>query len=375
MTQNPWRKSNAGLGPGQVAIAVGLVAVLWLITSGAAGSLMPFNPAARGADITPLWFGSAALLHAIPFEHLTPYQQQAFFYPPPYLVAFAPLALLKLEVAGLVARAVAAGLLVAVVVGWAHRRRPVPPLAWLLCLSLPAVQAVFLGQVTSAVGLTAFSLAIWAQRRDRWVLVGVAMGVGCLRLANAIPLIAILLVGGWRKPAALGRALLAALAVLAPMVILVLLWDPDWTSSFLTEVGGYPFGFLTLVGSSSRPAVLVIVLSLVAVTAAFWVRTNAGMPLGLDRSAGALALGVAAAPMSSVYTFVFLLPALTRLAARRDQPAMPLLAFVVPWVLAVSPPVAGFGQEVTTVAAEMVVIAATLIVLLRHPNPPAFAFG
>jgi hypothetical protein len=331
---------------------------------------MPFDPAARGVDISPLWFGSSALLHGIPFEQLTPNQRHAFFYPPPYLVAFAPLVLLKLEVASVVVRAIVAGLVVAVVVGWAHRLRTVPLLAWLLCLSLASVQAVFLGQLTSAIGLMAFSLAIWAQRRDRWALVGVAMAFGCIRLANAIPVIAILLVGGWGKPAALRRALLAAGAVLAPMVIVVTFWDPDWTSSFLTEVRGYPFGFLTLVGSSSRLTVLAIVLGAVALTAAFWVRRDAGKPLDLDRSAAALALGVVAAPMGAVYTVIYLLPALTRLVARRDQAALPLMALVVPWMLAVSPPIAGFTQQVTTVAAEMILIAATVVVLVRHRGSP-----
>src|SRR6202011_6399973 len=111
---------------------------------------------------------------------------------------------------------------------WQEGDRGVRIALWPVLISLPALHALITDHLFSAIGLLALSLALWAQRRDRWYLVGAAAAFAMIRFTNALPVIAMLLVGAWGSPRRSLRALGAGIVVLAPLVGITSWLDPSW---------------------------------------------------------------------------------------------------------------------------------------------------
>ena len=262
---------------------------------------------------------------------------------------------------------VAAVGLVALIGGWAWSRVGGFRLAWLLAVSLPVVTAVYLGQLPSTLGLAALSLAIWAQRRGNWWVVGLAAALGGLRIANALPVIAILVIGGWGQWRNLGKALAAALLVLIPATILITYWYPGWLVDYSGFVANYKYGLPALARQLlGTPGPLLLEL-LACGLAAYWSRKNAGRPLDLDRAALALGLGAVLGPVSAPYAAAALIPGLIRLAMRPGMWAVIPVAVVVPWASVVSPFGGVFGADVLGPVTGFVLGLTTIPLLLRRP--------
>src|SRR5258708_11606571 len=112
-----------------------------------------------------------------------------------------PLAAIPLSLAEILTRLITLALIVGVVYGWA--RGPdgsVPAWAALFLFSIPVVSLLRLDQMMSVGGLAALSLAVWAQRKDLWLLAGVAVALGLARTTNALPILTILALAGWVRP-------------------------------------------------------------------------------------------------------------------------------------------------------------------------------
>src|SRR5207245_4647302 len=139
-----------------------------------------------------------------------------------------------------------AGLMVFTVGLWSRASAAQPAggtsrIAWPFLLCAPLFAVVWIDQLQAALGLAALSLAIWAQRRQKWWLVGIAASVGMIRVLNAIPVLCILLYGGWRKPRQLGIALGAAAAFMAPLLFISYLWDHTFITDYVAGITAYPF--------------------------------------------------------------------------------------------------------------------------------------
>jgi len=217
-------------------------------------------------------------------------------------------------------------------------------IAWPILLSAPVFAVIWIDQLQAAVGLAALSLAIWAQRREKWWLVGIAASIGMIRLLNAIPVLCILLYAGWRKPRQLGIAVGAAAAFMAPLLAISYLWDRTFITDYIAGVTAYPFnGPPKAVVHSIGPWGIAVLL-LIECGAALWlVRRDAGRPLDPGRAALAMGLTVSLAPVGGLYPAIFVLPALIRLGMRPGFSALPWIAAVAPWVvmLVVSPRLLG----------------------------------
>ena len=291
MSSAPARGRSAVALPGVLAAVV-----LTVITSPGIDRLLPFNPNARGADIEAWWFYARQLFGGGAFD---PYGGTLpFFHMAPYLVVLGPFAAFDFDLAHHVARLVTALILAAVVVGWARQAGGgrVPRTAWLLCLSIPVVSAVYIGQVPSSLGLLALSVAIWAQRRGAWWLVGVAAAVGMIRTANALPVLAILLLGGWGEWRRLATAALTGALTLLPLVAITTLRDPGWPGQFQAAVGAYGYGLPSMLSRLLGPAALLLLQAFSVILALYWTRGSRSRPLDLDRAAAVMAMSVLAAP-------------------------------------------------------------------------------
>ncbi|HKV87120.1 MAG TPA: hypothetical protein VJT78_03900 [Candidatus Dormibacteraeota bacterium] len=228
-------------------------------------------------------------------------------YPLPLELLFLPFGLLGPTEVAVLGRAVTLALIAAALWTWSPRFTVVLP----ALLSLPAVEAIFTNHVMSAVGLVGLSLAIWAQRKNRWFLCGVALGLGSIRLVNAVPVVVALLLCTRWSAASFVRMVLGALALLAPLTVLAFVVDPAWPREYqanLSVFGVAGVAQIAMRWGALGEAVLLAAISAIAVIA---VRLR-----GKDGFAIAMALSVLGAPMQSPYTAIFGLPALVQVAAR-----------------------------------------------------------
>jgi hypothetical protein len=203
--------------------------------------------------------------------------------------------------------------------------------------SLPVAQGFASNHLLSASGFFALTIALWAQRRDRWWLCGAALALGLLRPANALPVAAMVLVGAWGRPDRLLRAMAAGLATLTPLVIAAFVLDPGWVQGYRSDVGLYPIaGLAQVVVLNWGPAGLIALQATVTGIAAWLVRRSAGGALDSDKSALGLALSALSAPMEGLYTGIFVLPALLRVGARDGYRLAPWLASGIAWIVVVA---------------------------------------
>ncbi|HEY0493002.1 MAG TPA: hypothetical protein VGD57_06005, partial [Candidatus Dormibacteraeota bacterium] len=170
--------------------------------------------------------------------------------------------------------------------------------------------------------------------RERWWLVGVAAAFGMIRVANAIPVLVILLVSFWGKPRQLAIAVGSGLLAMAPLIALAFLWDRHWVGDYIDGIGAYPFNGSAKVASHSLGypglGMLALLASLVAL---FLLRRNIGGRLDPGRAALAMGLTVLVAPLGGLYCAIFVLPALVRLGMRPGFSMVHWIAAIVPWVM------------------------------------------
>ena len=260
-------------------------------------------------------------------------------WPPPHEVLLAPFSFLSYDGAHLASALLTAALMVLVVLGWSREpeqrhRAGQSGVAWPILMSAPVFAVVWIDQLQAALGLAALSLAIWAQRRQLWWLVGIAAAVGLIRPLNAIPVLCILLLGGWGKPRQLGIAAGAGAVFMAPLLLISYLWDRNFVSDYIAGITAYPFnGTPKAVVHSIGPWGLGV-LMVIGCAAALWlVRKDVGKPLDAGRAGLVLSLTVPLAPLGGLYPAIFALPALIRLGQRQRFRAVPLIASVGPWLV------------------------------------------
>lgn len=266
-------------------------------------------------------------------------------WPPPHEVLLAPFGLLPPQAAQSVSMLATVALMVFAVVLWsrdgaARLATGGSRIAWPILLSAPVFAVVWIDQLQAALGLAALSLALWAQRRDKWWLVGIAASVGIIRPLNAIPVLCILLLGGWGKPRQLGIALGAAAAFMAPLLVVSYLWDHTFITDYIAGITAYPFNGppKAVIHSIGLRGIAVLMLIGCAV-GVFLLRKDAGRPLDPARAAVTMGFTMWLAPLGGLYPAIFALPALIRLGMRPGFSAVPWISAVGPWVaiLALSP--------------------------------------
>lgn len=280
-----------------------------------------------GFDFVGIWEADWAFMHGRPFAWYGTGVSNAW--PPPHEVLFAPIGFLSYDAAHAVTIMLTAVLMVIAVALWSREG-----FAWPMLLSAPVFAVVWIDQLQAAAGLAALSLAIWAQRRDKWWLVGIAGALGMIRILNAIPVLAILLLSGWGKPRQLAMAAGAGAAAMAPLLFISYLWDHSFISDYFAGVSAYPFnGTPKLVTYSFGPWGIAILLVIGCAAALWLVRRDAGRPLDAGRAGLALSLTVPLAPLGGLYPAIFALPALMRLGRRPRFTAVRWIASLGPWVV------------------------------------------
>jgi len=307
-----------------------------------------------GFDFEPIWGYDWEFVHGHHFAHwYGPGISNAW--PPPHEVLLSPFGFLSYDVAHIASMVATAALMVLSVVIWspdtlASSPAGRPRIAWPILLSAPVFAVIWIDQLQAAVALAALSVAIWAQRRDRWWLVGIAGSVGMIRLLNAIPVLCILLYAGWRKPRQLAIALGAAAAFMAPLLAISWLWDRTFITDYIAGITAYPFnGPPKAVVQSIGPWGIGLLLLIGCVAALWLVRRDVGRPLDPGRAALGMALTVVIAPLGGLYSAIFVLPALIQLGLRRGFWIVPWIAAAGPWlvIVALSPLLLGADPGLT----------------------------
>jgi hypothetical protein len=308
------------------------------------GQGKPWTIFTPGFDFRPIWELDAFFVHGVDYPHWYG-AGLSNAWPPPHEVLLAPLAFLSEDGAHVTSMVLTAILMIFVVLLWSRDRasgsnvRP-SSIAWPVLLSAPLFAVIWIDQLQAAVGLAALSLAIWAQRRDKWWLVGIAASVGMIRVLNAIPILCILLYAGWRKPRQLGVALGAAAAFMAPLLAVSYMWDHTFVTDYIAGITAYPFnGPPKAAVHSIGPWGLAVLLLIGCAVGVFLLRKDAGRPLDPGRAALTMGFTMWLAPLGGLYPGIFALPALIRLGMRPGFSAVPWIGAVGPWaaILALSP--------------------------------------
>jgi len=342
----PWRRARTWLRYPLLAlfaIAGQLIFNQAVATIGRSQS-KPWTVFTAGFDFWPIWVYDHLFVHG---------QHPGFWYgpgvsnawPPPHEVLLAPFGFLSYDAAHIASMVATAVLIVFALLLWSRdwvtrATSAWSRTAWPILLSAPVFAVIWIDQLQAAVGLAALSLAIWAQRRDRWWLVGIAASVGMIRVLNAIPILCILLLGGWRRPRQLGIALGAAAAFMAPLLFISYLWDHTFITDYIAGITAYPFnGPPKAVVHSIGPWGIGVLMLIGCAVGIFLLRKNAGRPLDPGRAAVTMGFTLWLAPLGGLYPAIFALPALIRLGMRQGFSAVPWIAAAGPWlaILAVSP--------------------------------------
>ena len=288
-------------------------------------------------------------------------------YAPPFELLAVPLALLPDPVAAIAGRCLVAAALGLSFWLWQEGDRGVRIALWPVLISLPALHALITDHLFSAIGLLALSLALWAQRRDRWYLVGVAAAVSLIRFTNALPVIAMLVVGAWGSPTRALRALGSGLVVVAPLVAVTTWLDPSWPADYIHSLSFYPLAGWPRLAAAAGGGIGVAALQVAVVVVCAWlVRKRAGGPIDADRSALGLALTIVSAPGEGPYTGIFTLPALARVGGRRGLGALPWFASAAAWAALVVAGVLYVGPDWQS-AWALFTLVATWFLLHGYP--------
>ncbi|HEY8756506.1 MAG TPA: hypothetical protein VIN65_09190 [Candidatus Dormibacteraeota bacterium] len=344
------------LGP---AILVGLpiVIISWVMLHFSGGSWWPSDLVLVRNGIRQFW-GTGDIQLTL--------GNNGNFYAPPWLVLLSWVGSLPATTAVGVVQWLSVILLVAVIVGWGRREDGTVPWVTLgLGGSVSAISLVAFGQFGTAIGLAALAGALLSARKGDWLIVGIMLGIGSIRLANLIPIAVVLLIWaakttGWR---ALGRIVFGAGMVLIPATVVVSLIDPSWPAEYLAALKTYPaygvFRPIVQLGLSGNAFLLVCSTS--------WCMYLLRRGLSLDRCAAALLVTALFAPLGSTYALVFGLPALARLGLK---PAGTLLPFLValPWMCLGVCTLLGRPSGPPLLAAGECAVLMALVVLLHPPT-------
>ena len=294
-------------------------------------------------------------------------------YPPQFVVLMAPFGLVDGSAARVLSVLLTALLVVVVALAWSRDRGQWRAGAIPLLLAAPAVMAVRLDHTMSVVGLAALTAAIFAHRRGRWYLFGMASAVALCRPANAIPVVVMMGVAIIPRPLAFLRAALGGALVLGLLTLVAYAWDPTWPADYQASIRQFHLvGFVRLAEiafGSAASYLLIVLLSLPAAVAGWRNRDRA---LDLDRVSLLMAATVVIANGGGLYVAVFCLPAALRLSLR---PAMALSAWVfatVPWlaILALSPVLLSNdpGRAAPYISAMALTLPLAALPLLRRPR-------
>jgi hypothetical protein len=339
---------------------------------------MAWNVFTPGFDFLPIWTVGRSLVHG---GHADGWYGPGTlnWWPPPHEVLLAPLGFLDYAQAHLVTILLTTALIVFVVALWSSEgpigHRWPSSIAWPLLLSAPVVAVVWIDQLQAALGLAALSLAIWAQRRDKWWLAGIAAAVGTIRILNAIPIVCILLLAGWRKPRQLAVAGAGAVALMAPLLLVSYLVDHAFISNYLAASAAYPIDGLPKVANLMLGPWGLPLLMVVGCAAAVWVvRQDAGRPLDPGRAAFALGLTVPLATVPGLYPAIFTVPALIMMGKRPGYRLVPWIATVAPWavIIALAPWLLGAEPGLAMIYMSLLDYGLLLLAfpILRHARQP-----
>ncbi|GAC1327774.1 MAG: hypothetical protein NVSMB17_02270 [Candidatus Dormibacteria bacterium] len=304
---------------GEITIIQSTIAAL--VRAGAPG-----ERATMAGDFLPLLGAARAFIHG---------QSAAAWYgnklgpvyAPPYVVLLGPLGLLPASVATAIARLVALGCEAAALALWVSESKQRREIAVILLLTLPAIQVVMNGQLMAGSGVLALTFAIWSQRRNRWLWAGAALALGFIRISNALPVAATLIMVASARRRDLAHLSGGFALILAPLSAIAFVWDWHWPADYLYNLHELRLsGPLHLVQLSYGLIGIAALTAINCVACAYIARRDRGRPIDLDRGAAVLALSVLTATLTGTYTAVFALPALVRMAAR---PGMSLLPFVM----------------------------------------------
>jgi hypothetical protein len=344
------------LGP---AIVVGLPIVIfsWVMLHFSGGSWWPSDLVLVRNGIRLFWETGSIHLNS---------GDNGNFYAPPWLLLLSWVGLLPAITAIGVVQWLSVILLVAVIVRWGRREdRTVPWVTLGLGGSVSAISLVAFGQFGTAIGLAALAGALLRARKGDWLIVGIMLGIGSIRLANLIPIAVVLLIWamkttGWR---ALRRIVFGAGLVLIPATVLVSVIDPSWPAEYLAALQSYPaYGvFQPIVQLGLRGNTFLLVCS----TA--WCVYLLRRGLSLDRCAAALLVTALFAPLGSTYALVFGLPALARLGLKPAGTVLPFLV-ALPWMCLGFCTLVGRPPGPPLLAAGECAVLIALVLLLHPPT-------
>src|SRR5258708_7075039 len=193
-------------------------------------------------DLEPNLRAAAALLHG---QSSYPWYGDGvnLGYAQQYTALLLPLAAIPLSLAEILTRLITLALMPVAITGCA--RGPdgsVPAWAALFLFSIPVVSLLRLDQMMSVGGLAALSLAVWAQRRDLWLLAGVAVALGLARTTNALPILTILAVAGWGRPRRLLNGVAGMAGGLVPLTLVAQTRGPNRIADYLHHRAGFKRG-------------------------------------------------------------------------------------------------------------------------------------
>jgi hypothetical protein len=249
-----------------------------------------------------------------------------FAYPLPTYLPFTPLGLLHDPLPQLIAPVISFGFLVAGLWLWGARKTVVlvPAL-----LSPVALGVLVNSNFNTGVAVFGLGLAIWAKENRHYPLVGLGAALSLWRPANCLPVLAVLLMSGWR-PRELLEAVAAAALFMVPLIALAFAVEPDWVridirvlSEFVGSAGLGPH-LIQAVG----PIGYAVAQLAVAIVGVLLLRRRT---LG-DAMAFSLVLTVLLGHVGGAYSGAPALPALVLAARDPRYIRLPAAAGLVGWV-------------------------------------------
>jgi hypothetical protein len=288
--------------------------------------------------------------------------------PGPYEVILAPIGALSYDWALRVTTAISILILAIVAWYWCNRSvRMLVPIAAVLG-SLPSFVLIYVGHFPTALSIGAFTLMVWAFRRQMWPLVGVAAVVGCIRSANAAVILVMVAVSLRRDRKALGIVVGSALALLAPATAIAFVVDPTWLHQYLADLPHNPIGGFAAIARNEAGLPGVLALQLAGILIAVWIAVRDRSKMSLDAASATLALSSIVAPAAAPYAYVFAVPALMRLSLRPGGRVIVVGLTVAAWACAL-----GWFPGVNPVLSGPLTCAvgavAAIAIVLRHPQP------
>jgi hypothetical protein len=251
-----------------------------------------------------------------------------FAYPLPIYLPFTPLGLLPDSWLWWLAPAMSLAFLAAGLWLWGGRR---PAVIAAALLSPVGLGVLVNSNFNTGVAIFGLGLAVWAKHNGRAPLIGVGVALSIWRPVNCLPVLAVLLLSGWRWREFL-MAAGAGLVFIAPLTAIAFVIQPDWVARYQLElqlIAGWS-GIGPHLLNSAGPVAYAAALVAVAL-AGFWVMRRRGLAAG---AAFALALSIFLATDAGAYSGAVALPALILAAEEVRYAALLGAASLVGWVQA-----------------------------------------